>query len=242
MKKNLIIIIALLSILTLQVQAQSDSISLFRAPGKSGVKNNINSGGNNLISFSLGHFVRGGTIISYERLLGKSGISVFAGAGFSLLDFWGQYSIFDDNSLLINDAASISSFEMGSIYDFGAKYNFDKYLGGLFIGAGFTSITNTVFAGQNEIFNFGSSSVSSTNLRLNYTSNELRVMIGTVNDPESRFYNEFSIGPKIRFLYYDKINSEFIVDNNGAYYNNTKKNREEVKFGVFVGWKMGVRF
>jgi hypothetical protein len=67
-------------------------------------------------------------------------------------------------------------------------------------------------------------------------------MIVTVNDPESRFYNEFSIGPKIRFLDYDKINSEFIVDNNGGYYNNTKKNREEVKFGVFVGWKMGVRF
>ena len=51
--------------------------------------------------------------------------------------------------------------------------------------------------------------VTNRNYKLNYRNNEVKFMIGMASDPQSKFFNEFSIGPKIRFLDYDKINSEF---------------------------------
>lgn len=224
------------------VFAQSDSLSPFRMPGLSGVKGKGSSVGNNTINISLGHFIRGGTVITYERLLGEKGLALYGGLGFSVRDVIGQYSINHSGPIVKDMMADIQELGGGLMVDVGAKYYFEKLLGNTFIGAGVTSITN------NMIVNYGfdylqNDVVTNRNYKLNYRNNEVKFMIGMASDPQNKFFNEFSIGPKIRFLNYDYVDATDNPDRNSDYdYIVTNGSKQEVRFRIFFGWKMGVRF
>lgn len=241
MIKKIFWCISILNLVSISLIAQSDSLSLFRSPGNSGVINRENSVGNNLIGFSLGHLSRGGTVVSYERLLGASGFSLYAGLGFSLRDIWGQYEFGNDYPILYDDLSEIKNLEIGRILDVGAKYYFEKQTGGFFIGTGYTSINNTIYTGYDFAFEYKGSQTNSS-LKLNYSSNEIKFILGHVNSQESRFYNEFAFGPQIRILGYDKVQYERGSTLNGIRYTVTKNYTEELKFGLFFGWKIGFRF
>jgi hypothetical protein len=241
MKKNLIIIIAVFITLTFEVQAQSDSISLFRTPGKSGVKSRANSVGNNLLGISLNHLSRGGSSISYERLIGGTGLSAYAGIGISLRDVWGQYSYSREGPIIYDDFSEVKNFTFGRILDFGLKYYFEKQTGGFFIGSGLTSITNTIYTGYDFAYEYKGIQTNST-LKLNYTSNEIKLILGHVNSQEDRFYSEFALGPQLRFMGYDQVQYERGSTINGIQYTVTKDYIEEIKIGIFLGWKIGLRF
>jgi len=229
------------NIFTLQLLAQSDSISLFRAPGKSGVKSSDKSVGSNLFGISLGHLSRGGTVLSYEKLLGTSGISIYAGLGISLIDIWGQYSISKERSILFDNFSEVKNIDIGMIFDVGAKYYFEKQTGGFFIGTGFTSINNTIYTGYDFAYEY-KGSISNSTIKLNYTSNEIKFILGHVNSQNDKFYNEFSFGPQFRFLEYNQVQYQFGSSINGIRYTATKEYIEEVKVGLFLGWKIGFRF
>lgn len=222
--------------------AQTDTLSLFRSPGQSGVKGKGNSVGNNTINISLGHFIRGGTVITYERLIEEKGISFYGGLGFSARDFIGQYSSEHSGPIIKDRIAKIQSLGPGLMLDFGAKYYFEKLLGNTFVGVGITTIKNNVDV--NYGFDYLENGVvTNKTYHLNYSNNEIKCMIGLASDPQNKFYHEISIGPKIRFLNYEYVDSENNKDQNSRYdYLVSSGTKQEVKYRLFLGWKMGVRF
>jgi len=242
MKNKFFLILPLLVFSSLLIFAQSDSLSPFRLAGQSGVKSKGSAVGSNSINISLGHLIRGGTVVTYERLIGEKGISLYAGIGFSARDILGQYSLDHSGPILIDQMARINKIGIGRMLDFGVKYYFEKLLGNTFVGFGITSIKNNLKAAygfeylQNGI-------VTNNTYNLTYTNNEIKLVLGLASDPENKFYNEFSFGPKVRFLNYDYLDSKYNTNSNSNYnYIVTKGIKQEVKFRLFLGWKMGVRF
>lgn len=233
---------------SLNLMAQNDSLNVFRNSSKtnSGSKSHA-GGGNNSLSLSLAHIGRGGTILTYERLINNTPIAIFAGYGFSKMDFIGQFSLDDEDFFYSNLYTEKKSADMGTAFDIGMKYAFDEELGGNYLGLCYSSYQNSII--QEVDYYYDVSASSSRSNRLNYSSKEFKLVYGSMGDSESRFYNDFSVGAGLRILNYQKLDiTEVPVVNNNNYYGYetefvvNKRWHSEVKPWLFIGWKIGLRF
>ncbi|HRG58841.1 MAG TPA: hypothetical protein PK323_07755 [Bacteroidia bacterium] len=241
----------LFSTITIIVYAQSDSLDIFRTPSKN--KSNpggaSGSAGNNSLSISLGHLGRGGTMLTYERYINNTPLAVFAGLGFSKVDFIGQFSWSDEANIFDNQYGTRSASNLGKMIDLGVKLVFDEELGGPYLGLFYSSYENFMtqkIDSYYEVVNFGPSTY-----KLNYNSRELKFAYGYINDVTSRFYNDFYIGTGFRFLSYDALNITELsnsynqinqIDPYAQLIQVQKVSFSEPKLWFFIGWKIGVRF
>ena len=247
MIKNLFFILSFIC-LAQKGLAQSDSLDVFRTPSKN-KSNNSASGamGNNSLSISLAHLGRGGTMLTYERFINNTPFAVFAGLGFNKIDLIGQFSFDNEGFYYENDYNDNNTAELCKMIDFGVKYLPEKELGGGYFGLAYSSYENIITQKVNTSYDFIN---NSSFYKLNYNSKEFKVIYGSVNDVDNRFYSDFYIGTGFRLLEYQQLNiSEVPIPTYVQYqsYSNRaldifKETKSATKLWLFIGWKIGVRF
>jgi hypothetical protein len=242
MIKNLFFILSFIC-LAQKGLAQSDSLDVFRTPSKN-KSNNSASGakGNNSLSISLAHLGRGGTMLTYERFINNTPFAVFAGLGFNKIDLIGQFSLDNEGFYYENDYNDNNTAELCKMIDFGVKYLPEKELGGGYFGLAYSSYENIITQKVNtryELIN------STSSYKLNYNSKEFKVIYGSVNDVDNRFYSDFYIGTGFRLLEYDQLDFKE-TDSSSPKYDRAleiiKETKSATKLWLFIGWKIGVRF
>lgn len=228
MIKNLFFILSFIC-LAQKGLAQSDSLDVFRTPSKN-KSNNSASGamGNNSLSISLAHLGRGGTMLTYERFINNTPFAVFAGLGFNKIDLIGQFSFDNEGFYYENDYNDNNTAELCKMIDFGVKYLPEKELGGGYFGLAYSFYENII-----------TQKVNTSSYKLNYNSKEFKVIYGSVNDVDNRFYSDFYIGTGFRLLEYQQL--EFNKTYNKAL-EIIKETKNATKLWLFIGWKIGVRF
>ncbi len=246
---NKIYITLILSLMmSVKCFAQSDSLDVFRMPSKnnSGYSKNSDNAGNNALTISIGHIGRGGSMLTYERFINNTSFSVFAGVGFTKIDYIGQYS-FDNESFYYSSVyTDRKSVDMGRIIEAGTKYIFDQELGGNYFGLCFSSYTNSITQQVQDYYEV--SAFDARTYRLDYSSNEFKIIYGAMNDIGERFYNDIFIGGGLRLIEYQQLNVTEVAVPNNAYYGYytelsiDKKTKTDFKPWMFFGWKIGVRF
>jgi hypothetical protein len=230
--------------------AQDDSLSVFRTNPNSSAKYGIrNTGFRNAIFIGLNHVGRGGISISYERFFNKPYISIYGGYGVSFIDYAGQYS-FDADLFFYNpnDYSSISIERPGKIIDLGLKFLDVTVWDNVYLAFGYTFISNHLkrkINSEYEVQNNGDRTY-----QLDKKSNEIKLVLGFLNDDTRRFYFDASVGPGFRLLSFEELD---ITDDPFALYgltqsNNPKEigvakvNKLEAKIWLFLGLKVGLRF
>lgn len=224
--------------------AQSDTVSLFHqsinaeALEKAGTYKNA-------LHLNLMQIARGGMVVDYERLLGNSRCSVFGGVGFSVFDRFGQY-YFRELSYYYEYGGNVGrrGNDLRGVWDIGFKCYTNKVLGNAYIGASFTTIANTV---QTSVYktNDGTVFILPVTKKLDYRSNEFKLLFGFSNDASKKFYHDISIGIGFRFISYQRYNYRLYANQNDdqpdtkAYYIQNKTNQTP---WIFIYWKMGRRF
>ncbi len=235
-------------LLSFECYSQSDSLDVFRVPGKANtsLSKSANNAGNNSLSISIGHIGRGGSLITYERFINNTSFSVFAGFGVTKIDYIGQYSIDNESFYYSSLYTDRKSVDMGKMFDVGAKYIFDQELGGNYFGLCFSSYTNSIT--QEVQKDYQVSAFDARIYRLDYSSREFKIIYGAMNDIGERFYNDFFIGGGLRQIEYQQLNvTEIAQPSPSAYSYYTelsidKKTKYDLKPWLFFGWKIGVRF
>jgi hypothetical protein len=231
--------------------AQTDSLDVFRIPSKNtGSNHNAYTSyvGKNAISISIGHLGRGSALIGYERLINYTPFAIYAGFGFSNLDFIGQFSFDEESYLFENSYTEKKVIQSGKAIDCGLKYTALSELGGVYLALGFSSYENTAVIEISDA-QYLANNVAST-YRLNYSSKEFKIVYGFMNNVSSGFYNDFFIGTGFRFLNYQQLAINEIANPIYNGFNNytqtileiKKINKKDPKLWLFLGWKMGVRF
>jgi hypothetical protein len=244
-----IIFTSVVFILHLTCFAQSDTLNVFRTPSKNGSNTSSRAGswGNNAITVSIGHLGRGGTMLTYERYINKTPLTLFAGLGFTKVDFIGQFSFDDEDFYYASTYTERTNAELGRMLDLGAKYMFDEELGGNYIGFCFSNYTNTISQEVKDEYEVPLN--SPTLFKLNYNSNEFKLVYGITNDVTETFYSDVCIGAGLRMIDYQelKILEDYVYNNLNQYSYDialviNKKSYTEFKPWFFFGWKIGVRF
>jgi hypothetical protein len=228
--------------------AQNDSLDIFRTPSKSNGGGKAKSvGGYNSLSVSLSHLGRGGSIITYERLINNTPIAIFVGYGFTKIDYIGQFSFENEEFYFSNDYTEKKEAELNAAFDLGLKYTFDEELGGNYIGFCYSSYENGITTQVDNDYDITITSQRSH--KLNYSSKDFKLIYGSMGESDRRFYSDFSIGAGLRFVDYQILDvTEVPVNINNGYYSYdleyevTKKSYNEVKPWLFIGWKIGLRF
>lgn len=212
----------------LQVSAQSDTVSLFHN-STSAASNKSTNLHKNAINWNLFQLTRGGILVNYERILGNSGFAITAGIGVSVFDPLGQFYVkkfayyYKPDNYYSNERETT----IRALYDIGAKYYFDKEMGGSYLGTGFTSIANTVGL-----------SISKSKYQLDYRSNEIKFLIGFENENDNQFYNDFNFGFGYRMINYENL--VFPDPNNPLQPIEVSKTNQTP--WLFMSWKVGLRF
>ena len=215
----------------MQVSAQSDTVSLFHN-STSAASNKSTNLHKNAINWNLFQLTRGGILVNYERILGNSGFAITAGIGVSVFDPLGQFYVkkfayyYKPDSYYSNERETT----IRALYDIGAKYYFDKEMGGSYLGTGFTSIANTVGL-----------SISKSKYQLDYRSNEIKFLIGFENENDNQFYNDFNFGFGYRMINYENL--VFTNTTNPLQpIEVSKVNKTNQTPWLFMSWKVGLRF
>lgn len=248
MNKIAFILILMLGI-RISCVAQSDSLDVFRTPTKNNANaaSRIGVSGNNAISISIGHLGRGGTMLTYERYINNTPFSVFAGFGFTKIDYIGQYSLDEERFYYASIYTERKNVDVSSMFDVGAKYMLDEELGGAYFGLCFSNYNNSL---TQQVKDYYEVPLSDPRVyKLNYTSKEFKLIYGITNDVSERFYSDFFIGAGFRIIDYQQLQiQEVPVVNNANLYAYTtellidKDSKNEFKPWLFFGWKIGVRF
>jgi len=248
MKKNYFVFV-LCALLSINCFAQSDSLDVFRTPSKNSNGNNgsVEKAGFNSISLSIGHIGRGGSLLTYERFINNTPFAVFAGIGFTKIDFIGQFSFQDESFYYEDDYTYRGTTDLGRMIDVGAKYVFDEELGGSYFGLCYSTYSNSmqrIVESSRTVTNNGSRSY-----KLEYLSNEFKIIYGSMNDVGDRFYSDFYIGGGLRLIDYQQLDiNEVEVVNLNSYFGKSialsivKDSENEIKPWLFFGWKIGARF
>lgn len=250
MKKTLLLFLMTFGLFNF-CDAQEDSLEVFRTPSKVNANANSAAGntGKNALSLSIAHLGRGGTMLTYERLINNTAFSVYAGIGLMSHDILGQWSWLDGEYIYTNVEASRTSVDLGKSFDLGFKYLYDKELGGSYVGLAYSSYSNVINLSVDK-YQLLVANESSAH-KLNYNSREFKFVYGFINDAGSNFYNDFNFGLGFRMLNYQtleitEVNGNSFSSNNSYYTQSTitarEKSQTEVKFKIFIGWKMGLRF
>lgn len=229
--------------------AQQDTLSVFRSnPTNSLNKSRSNTTFKNSLSLTLNHLGRGGATLVYERLLSNPNFAIYGGYGISVTDYIGRFS-FDDNLEFYNpsDYSSESVKNTGRIIELGAKFMELTVWDDLYFAVGYSYLSNhlkrtidyeyTVVNNGPRVYN------------LDYSSNEVKFVLGFTNDPQKRLYFDGQIGPGFRLINAQKIS---ITDDPFVLYNLVpqpdvrqievkKENEFNLKFWLFIGFKIGIR-
>ncbi len=225
----------------LQVSAQSDTVSLFHN-STSAASNKSTNLHKNAINWNLFQLTRGGILVNYERILGNSGFAITAGIGVSVFDPIGQFYVkkfayyYKPDNYYSNERETT----IRALYDIGAKYYFDKEMGGSYLGTGFTSIANTVGLSINN-YDANSALINSSKYQLDYRSNEIKFLIGFENENDNQFYNDFNFGFGYRMINYENL--VFTNTTNPLQpIEVSKVNKTNQTPWLFMSWKVGLRF
>lgn len=228
--------------------SQSDSLPVFREPTKNNKGLNSNGSGNsyqNALSLSIAHLGRGGTMLTYERFINRLNFSFFAGAGVTKVDYIGQYSFENEKFFYASDYTIKTGADLSRMLELGAKYYFDNELGGGYIGLCYASYNNSINVEIDDYYKVAA--IDPTSYKLNYSSNEFKLLYGAANDISTRFYSDFHIGFGFRMINYQQLDIVEVPIYSAFYTNDfelsiDKDNNSEIKPWLFFGWKIGARF
>lgn len=228
--------------LIVQLQAQNDTLSVFRSP----VKNNANSKAGtykNALNFNLFQIIRGGALLSYERALASSGLAITAGVGINKFDAIGQV-YFRELSYYYKLDLDVEKegTKIKPLIDVGLKYYTNQTMGGTYFEVAFTMIKNTV---NLQAFNYNEYySIPAGINHLDYRSNELKLLVGFTNSNDKEFYHDFNFGIGYRFIQFEKFNVKQTYNNGNSTfsYELTKEMATNQTPWFFFTWKMGRRF
>jgi hypothetical protein len=241
--RKLLLSILFLWILNFNVVAQSDSLELFRQPVNGKEQGKLGSF-KNALNFNLFQILRGSALLSYECLIGKTGLAATAGIGICKFDAIGQVYL-RELSHYYNSGAGVSVTKAGTkirpITELGLKFYTDDNLGRAYIGLAFTSINNTV----NLKHTYGSTTLASNLRQLDYRSNDFKIMFGVANRNDKKFYHDVSFGAGYRFIKYEylAINDNFYTSQNSSGSEALiKKEGTNQTIWIFTAWRMGIRF
>jgi len=229
------------------VFAQNDTIALFHESAN-GRKSEFSGTYKSALSINLYQFVRGGLLFNYERMIASSGLAFSAGVGIGKFDPIGQFYVkefiyyYRISDLFIEKTGS----QMRPIYDFSIKYYFEKEMSGTYLCADFTSINNRInvdwYKSNNNVdYIYRKQSLNS----LDYQSNEVKLLLGFVNNNRSKFYHDFNFGFGYRMIEYQKLT--FRTTRASTNYENglievDKVNKANQTPWFFIGWRIGKRF
>lgn len=244
--KNRCLTLFILIFLGLKSYSQTDTLDVFRTPSKNnnGVVNASNAF-NNSLSISIGHLGRGGSMLTYERFISNTSLSVFAGFGVTKIDYIGQYSFSTETFYYANTYTERSSVDLGKMIDVGAKYTLEGELGSGYWGMAYSFYSNSIKEQVRDFYNV--SPGYSRAYKLNYSSNEFKLIYGLMNDVGNRFYSDFYFGAGLRLVAYQELDIQENYVNYSLYSNSIellidKDSGSEIKPWLFFGWKIGTRF
>jgi hypothetical protein len=225
------------------VKAQSDTLSLFRTPSLNN-KSIKTITYKNAINFNLMQIIRGGALLSYERSLANSGFALTAGVGINKFDAIGQvyFKELTYYYKLDQDVTKVGT-KIKPLLDFGLKYYTSQTIGGAYFEMAFTMIKNTVNIQEFDYNQFVT--VTANQSKLDYQSNELKLLFGFTNSNDNKFYHDFNLGLGYRFIQYEKyvLNETHYQTGSGSYtYEFSKKKATNETPWFFLSWKMGRRF
>ncbi len=89
------------------------------------------------------------------------------------------------------------------MYELGTKYYFEKVPSGNYIAAAFSTIINTRVRDLTD--EFIPVNINSKSYLVNYSSKEIKLMLGKASDASEKFYTDFAFGGGLRFLKYDDV-------------------------------------
>lgn len=221
--------------------AQSDSLAMFHQPSLATEQSKVGIY-KNAVNFNLLQIIRGSALLSYERLIGKSGFAATAGVGICKFDAIGQIYL-RELTQYYNSGGSVEVTKLGTkirpLFELGLKYYIDDINGGSYFGLDFTSINNTV----NIRYNYQSYTLPVNLRQLDYRSNDFKCMFGFANSNDKKFYHDASIGVGYRFINYEHLAIDNIVLNaSNSSQALTKENSTNQTIWIFIAWKMGIRF
>jgi hypothetical protein len=222
------------------VQAQNDSLTVFREPSKTNAKNNAIAL-KNAVNFNLMQLIRGGVLISYERALSSQGFAITAGAGINKFDaigqvYWKEFSYY----YKLDTEVEREGTKIKPLLDFGLKFYTLKTLGGPYLQLSFTMIENSVKVQKNS--DSQNYTLPENSNFLDYRSNELKFLFGFTNSNDKVFYHDFNIGIGYRFIQYQKYKINETINQTGTSYQLTKNSNSNQTPWFFITWKMGRRF
>ncbi|HRG58840.1 MAG TPA: hypothetical protein PK323_07750 [Bacteroidia bacterium] len=228
------------------VNAQTDTISVFRKSNTLPKKKDEFRKYTNSIHFNLLQLLRGGVLFDYEKVFENLNFAVGAGIGFSKYDALGQIYFRELAPYYKYNASNISKIDtkIRPIYDFNIKYYINEDDFQFYTGAGYARIANTVIT---DILKFGQNYTSSNSKidELIYISNEIKFVIGITNLSNRRFYHDFCLGPGYRMIKYESLKYVLITNSvNGSTYNYEidKEFRNNQTIWFYFAWRMGIRF
>jgi hypothetical protein len=245
---NFFFTLLLLLFLTDNCYSQGDSLPVFREPNKNNKGVSSTGSGNsyqNALSLSIAHLGRGGTLLTYELFIKRINFSFFAGIGVNKVDYLGQYSFENDAFYFASDYADKKDADLSRMLELGSKYYFDNELGGSYLGLCYASYKNTINLEVEYYHKL--TAFNPTNYKLNYSSNEFKLLYGAANDISKTFYSDFHLGFGFRMINYQELDITEVpiygYSNNLNYELSINKDSNfEIKPWLFFGWKIGARF
>lgn len=243
MKKELLLILFLFSLIHNSIKAQSDSTSMFRenvTKNTEGTKEY-----ENVLFVNFATLFRGGFAFGYEKHFTFTGVALYAHLAYTARDFTGQYSINEGNSIFHNYESFKGGLKPGYLYEGGIKYYFEKSPEDYYISLAYTMVHNTRV--RKLMDEFTALNISSKSYDVKYKSKEVKFMFGYVTSASQRFYSDVAFGAGFRFLKYDDVSFTTIEESSED--NDyrpvkwfSKSVKKDNKPWLFFSYKIGYRF
>lgn len=243
MKKEILVVSFVFTLISIRVVAQSDTISLFRdnvVKSTEGTKQF-----NNVLFINFGTLFRGGFALGYERHFTFTGWAFYGHLAYTSRDFTGQYLINEGNSIFHNSETFKGGLKPGYLYEGGMKYYFEKAPEDYYISLAYTMVKNTRVRDLRD--EFTPMNLSSNSYDVKYKSKEVKFMFGYVASSSQRFYSDVSFGAGFRFLKFDDVKFTTIEASSEEndyrpvkWYSKTVK--KDSKPWLFFSYKIGYRF